>query len=194
MSDDPGRLLERQLGDFLDDLESPDPMTASGPAAAVTAAMAASLVAMVARSSTGWSDAAGTAAQASRLRARLIPLALADALAYADALEALREVTSGRERHADLGAKLDRAAELPLAIAAAAADVAELAAVAAERGDGGVRTDAIAAAALAEGAVVAAFRLVELNLRTTPGDDRSLHGEELVAAAAAARERALAAG
>jgi hypothetical protein len=66
--------------------------------------------------------------------------------------------------------------------------------VAAERGDGGVRTDAIAAAALAEGAVVAAFRLVELNLRPTPGDDRSMHGEELVAAAAAARERALAAG
>ena len=146
---------------------------------------------MAARSSTGWSGAAGVAAQAGKLRNRLLPLAHADAVAYAEAIEALAEVSGGRDRHAGLARKLDRAAELPLQIAEAALDVAELAAVTAECGDGPSRTDAIAAAALAEGAVVAAVHLVELNLGTSPGDERSRLGDELVAAAAAARARAL---
>ena len=153
--------------------------------------MAASLVGMAAHSSTSWPGAAGAAAQARALRARLVPLALADAEAYAEALEALRESAAGQGHHASLGVKLDRAAALPLSIAEAAADV-ELAAVAAEHGDGPSRTDAVAAAALAEGAVVAAARLVELNLRTTPGDERSLRCAQLVEGAKDARERALA--
>jgi formiminotetrahydrofolate cyclodeaminase len=188
VSDDPTRLFERRLGEFLDDLESASPIPASGPAAAIVAAMAASLVTMAVRTTTDWSGASGVAAQAAKLRSRLTPLALADALAYSEALEALEEARSGREQ-ADLGVKLDRAAELPLSIAEAAADVGELAALAA----GPSRTDAVAAAALAEGAVVAAVRLVELNLRTTPGDDRSRRCEELLETAATARSRALAA-
>ena len=192
MSDDPTRLFERRLGEFLDDLESESPIPASGPAAAVVAAMAASLVAMAARSTTDWAGAAGTAAQASKLRARLTPLALADAVAYAEALEALRDAAAGEEQ-ADLGAKLDRAAELPLSIAEAAADVGELAALAAEHAGGPSRTDAVAAAALAEGAVLAAVRLVELNLGTTAGDERSRRCEELLETAGRARSRALAA-
>ena len=194
MSAEPSPLLERQLAEFLDDLGATDAIPASGAAAAIVAAMAASLVGMAARSSTNWSEAAGAAAQAGKLRATLVPLALADAVAYADALEALREVADGREVHDDLGPRLERAAELPLRIAEAATDVAELAAEAAQCGDGPGRTDAIAAAALAEGAVVAAVHLVELNLRTTPGDDWSTRGGVLVAAAAAARERALGTG
>jgi methenyltetrahydrofolate cyclohydrolase len=192
VSADPIRLFERRLGEFLDDLESTSPIPASGPAAAVVAAMAASLVTMAARSAPDWSGSAGVAAQAAKLRARLTPLALADALAYAEALEALREATSGQEQ-AELGAKLDRAAELPLSIAEAAADVGELAALAAEHADGPSRTDAVAAAALAEGAVVAAVRLVELNLGTTAGDERSRRCDELLETAATARSRALAA-
>jgi methenyltetrahydrofolate cyclohydrolase len=185
------RLLDRQLADFLDDLEAVGPIPASGATAAIVAAMAASLVGMAARASTGWSGAAGAAAQASKLRSRLVPLGLADAVAYAEALEALDDVAAGRELPGGLGPRLERAAQLPLEIAEAAADVAELAAVAAECADGPGRTDAIAAAALAEGAVVAAVHLVELNLRTTPGDERSRRGGELTAAATAARERAL---
>ena len=192
MNDDPAALLGQRLGDFLDDLEQTVPIPAAGPAAAIVAAMAASLVGMAAHSSSSWAGAAGAAAQARALRARLVPLALADAEAYAEALEALRESAAGQGHHASLGAKLDRAAALPLSIAEAAADVAELAAVAAEHGDGPSRTDAVAAAALAEGAVVAAARLVELNLRTTPGDERSLRCTQLVEAAKSARERALA--
>jgi methenyltetrahydrofolate cyclohydrolase len=191
VSADAPRLLERQLAEFLDDLEGTGPIPASGPAAAVVAAMAASLVGMAARSATDWSGAVGVAAQAVKLRNRLLPLAHADAVAYAEAIEALAEVSAGRERHHGLASKLERAAELPLQIAEAAVDVAELAAVAAECGDGPSRTDAVAAAALAEGAVVAAVRLVQLNLRTTAGDERSRLAEELVAAAGSARKRAL---
>jgi methenyltetrahydrofolate cyclohydrolase len=190
VSSESPRLLERQLADFLDDLEAAGPIPASGATAAIVAAMAASLVGMAARASTGWSGAAGAAAQASKLRARLVPLGLADAVAYADALEALSDVAAGREQ-GELGPRLERAAELPLEIAEAAADVAELAAVAAEHADGPHRIDAIAAAALAEGAVVASVHLVALNLRTVPGDERSLRGAELVSAATIARERAL---
>jgi len=192
VSDDPAALLGRRLGDFLDDLEETMPIPAAGPAAAIAGAMAASLVGMAAHSATNWPGAGGAAAQARALRARLVPLALADAQAYADALDALRESAAGHGRHDELGEKLDRAAQLPLSIAEAATDVAELAALAAEQGDGPSRTDAVAAAALAEGAVVAAARLVELNLRTTPGDERSQRCAQLVAAATAARERALA--
>jgi methenyltetrahydrofolate cyclohydrolase len=193
VTDDPG-LLERRLGDFLDDLESSAPIPASGPAAAIVGAMAASLVVMAARASTRWDAAPGVAAQAVRLRERLVPLAQADAEAFKDALEALEQVAAGQERHASLGARLEKAAALPMAIAESTADVGELAALTAEYCNGPERTDAIAAAALAAGATVAAIRLVELNLRTTPGDERSERGRQLVTLAGEARERALASG
>ena len=91
-------------------------------------AMAAEVVVMVARATTGWGDAAGVAAQARALSARLVPLASADATAFARVV-ALRADPHADER--DLGPALDRAAELPLAIADAAAATAELAAMAA---------------------------------------------------------------
>ena len=87
---------------------------------------------------------------------------------------------------------LELAAELPLAIAEAAADVAELALLAAEEGDPRARADAVVAAALAEGAVAGAVELVERNLATRAGDERSRRATE--ALRAAARARALAAG
>ena len=56
------------LDEFLDALEAPAPSPCGGSAAAVAAAMAASLVTMVARSSPGWADAPGIATQARALR------------------------------------------------------------------------------------------------------------------------------
>jgi len=58
-------------------------------------------------------------------------------------------------------------------------------------GVGHERADAVAAAALAEGATRAAVALVLANLTTTPGDDRSSRAALLVHVAAQARERAL---
>ena len=89
---------------------------------------------------------------------------------------------SARPTRAISGRRSTVAAELPLAIADAAAATAELAALAAEWAIGYEKADAIAAAALAEGATRAAAALVHANLTTVPGDARA-------AAAGRARRR-----
>jgi formiminotetrahydrofolate cyclodeaminase len=149
--------------------------------------MAAELVAMAARASSGWSEAAGIAAQARSLSARLVPLASADADAFARVVT-LRSDPAADGR--DLGPALERAAALPLAIADASAAVAELAAVVAEWATGYEKADAVAASALAEGATRAAAALVHANLTIRPGDERSVRADELVRTAADARTRA----
>jgi methenyltetrahydrofolate cyclohydrolase len=153
----------RELADLI---SSPDAVPASGWVAGVTAALGAALVAKVAARSDGWSGAAGARAQAADLRDRLLDLAAEDAHAYESALSALE--TPG----AELAEALAVSAEVPLAIAEASADVALLAASAAECADGPVRPDAAAAAALAAGAARAAAKLIAVNLATTPGDER----------------------
>ena len=62
---------------------------------------------------------------------------------------------------------------MPLAIAETSADVAELAALATAHGKQSLRPDAAVAAALAEAAAHSGAHLVEVNLSTIPGDDRS---------------------
>jgi formiminotetrahydrofolate cyclodeaminase len=183
-----GELLALRLDEFLDALAANAPIPASGSAAAVVGAMAAELVAMTARAATGWADAAGVAAQARGLAARLRPLAAADAEAYARVLALRADATSDNR---DLGPALERSAVVPLEIADACAGTAELAAFAAEHAVGHERADAVAAAALAEGATRAAASLVLANLMTVAGDDRATQVTALVRAASQARERAL---
>ena len=177
---------------FLDELEAPAPSPCGGTAAAVAAAMAAALVTMVARGSPGWADGAGIASQARALRSRLTTLGDDDAAAFEQVLVTMRD-RSGTPEQRDfvLGEALLRAAEVPLEIAEAAADAAELAALAATEGAPQLRPDATAAAILAEAAVRAATHLVEINLATVAGDQHSRRAETLSAAAADARARAL---
>ncbi len=179
-------LLELRFADLLEALAG-ERVPASGTAAALAGAMAAELVAMAARASNGWTDGPGVAAQARSLAARLVPLAAADADAFARVVT-LRADPASDER--DLGPALDHAAALPLSIADATAATAELAAVVAEWAPGYEKADAIAAAAIAEGATRAAASLVHANLTTRPGDRRAARADELVRAAAAARDRA----
>ena len=178
---------------LLDALASDEPLPASGTAAALVAAMAAGLVSKVARVSREWEDGQGVAAQARALRVRLALLATADTEAYGAALAAMRlpRRLPQEQRDAILGRSLERAADVPLAIADAAADVAELAATAAANGRPRLVPDAIAAAELADGAARAAALLVGVNLATGPGDARTLLAAETVARASSARTRAL---
>ena len=162
-------------------------------------AFAAGLVAMVARCSKEWDEAGGIAAQALALQARAAALARADAEAWEDALSALRRAGAGggddggpRRDHA-LEQKLERAAVVPLEIAALGADTAALAAVAGERCDGAYRADAAAAAALAAGGARAAAHLVEVNLGVQEGDARLAEARRSEQAADEAAERLLAA-
>lgn len=154
--------------------------------------MAASLVGMTARASPDWEGAGGAIAQARVVRTRLMSLALADSEAYARVLDALRaeDDLAEDERDIRLGFALGRAAELPLAIAEAAADTVELAAYAAEECVGSVRGDVLAAVVLAESAVRVAVHLVEINLGTREDDPRVLEVRAVAAQVAQVCRRA----
>ena len=191
--------LDLRLSAFLDRLSAGAEAPGGGSAAALTVAFAAGLVAMVARCSKDWDEAGGVAAQALALRARAAPLAHADAEAWEDALDALRNAGAGgsddggaRRNHA-LERKLERAAVVPLEIAALGADTAALAVIAAERCDGAYRADAAAASALAAGGARAAAHLVEVNLGVQKGDERLAEARRSAQAADEASERLLAA-
>ena len=181
------------LGAFLDGLEAPAPSPCGGTAAAVSAAMAAALVAMVARGSAGWVDGPGIASQARTLRSRLLTLGDDDAAAFGQVLATIRDRSgTAAQRDFALGETLLRAAEVPLRIAEAGADVTELAALAVTEGVAHLGPDATAAATLAEAAVRAAAHLVEINLTTVTDDRQSERAALLAEAAATARARALA--
>ena len=172
------------------------PLPGAGSAAAIVVAMAAGLVTMVARASKEhWPEAGGAIGQAETFLARVAPLAQADAEVYTEALGALRRRDELEERYRDqkLQAVLERAAEIPLKIAEAGSDLACLAALLVENGNPEVRADAAAACVLAEGGARAAAKLVEINLGATEDDLRVRHVQTLVAVAAEASERALAA-
>jgi formiminotetrahydrofolate cyclodeaminase len=189
--------LELPLGEFLQRLSADTPAPGGGSAAALTVTFAAGLVTMVARHSrSNWPDAGSVAAQARKLQARCSPLAQQDAEAWVEALQALHgngDAESG-ERDADLEGKLARAAEVPLWIAEAGADVAVLAALTAELGEGTYRGDAAAAAVLAHAGARAAANLVALNLGMREHDTRLGQARRSEEAAAAAAARALDAG
>ena len=186
-------LLDSSVRDLLDAIRSDTPMPGSGAVAAVAVAMAAALCAMAARLSRGhWDGAAGAVAQAEALRERVLPLPDANAQVYAEALSALQaaERPEGPARDDLLGATLARAADVPLRIAEAALDVAELAALLARDGNPAVRGDALAAAFLAEAGAHSAASLVAVNLGATPDDERVARARALAAAAEAAARRA----
>lgn len=188
-------ILDAPLGDLLDKLAGEGPAPGGGSAAAIVVAMAASLVSMVARASKDhWAEAGGTIGQADAFRARVAPLAHADAEAYKDALTMLRRREELEERYRDQAIRdaLERAAEIPMRIAESGSDLACLAALLAENGNPEVRADAVAASVLAEGGARAAAMLVETNLGATGDDPRVRHVRTLVAVAAEASERALA--
>lgn len=159
---------------------------AGGAAAAAVAAIAASVVARVAAASYGvWAEAAGAAAQAALLRDRCTELADTSTIGFAAALTALQQ------RDEYLADRLDDALQAPLAIAQAAADVAELAASSVPCCEGTFHADAIAAALLAEASARAAAKLVEVNLTVGAGDKRLEQAELCALDASRAAARAL---
>lgn len=182
------------MGGLLDGLAAPAPSPAGGTAAAVVAAMAASLVTMVGKGSPGWPEGAAVADRAAALRDRLLLLGGEDVQAFGEVLTAYRasrEFEPG-ERERELAGALLRASEVPLEIARCAADVAELAVGAAGAGRRPMRPDAEAAAILAEAATRAAALLVSGNLAALPAGQQSGQVPRLLEAARAAQGRAAA--
>jgi methenyltetrahydrofolate cyclohydrolase len=161
------------------------PVSGGGPLAALATASAAELLASIARASTkNWPEARGVAAQAESLRDRATPLAGLSAEAYESALQA----EGGDD---ELGRAYAKAAEPPLRIAEAAADVTYLAALVAECGDPARRADAVTAGLVAAGCARAAAELVAVNLTVSTNDERvrwaNILAEEAARTAEAAR-------
>jgi formiminotetrahydrofolate cyclodeaminase len=168
--------LELPLRELLERISADGLAPGGGSAAALTVAFAARLVAMVARCSRDWEDAAGVRAQANAISERAVELAQNDGRAWDAALVALRDAQAAEEddarRDFALEQRLEAAAAVPLEIAALGADAAELAALAGDRGDATYRADAAAAAALAAGGTSAAAHLVRANLGIRAADPR----------------------
>jgi formiminotetrahydrofolate cyclodeaminase len=183
--------LELPVGRFLDLLASGESAPGGGSAIAVSVALAASLSSMAARLSTKHlADATGLVERAEGLRERVAPLARADAVAYGRVLVAQR-AREAPYRDGDVRAALSEAADVPLAVAEAGAEVASIAARLASEGNPNLEGDALCAVLLADAGVRAAVRLVEINLSGEPGEDGRLErARELVETAASARRSA----
>jgi formiminotetrahydrofolate cyclodeaminase len=186
-------LLDVPVRELLQRVTAETPTPGGGSIAALVAALAAGLVETVARASGDWPDGRGLAAQAKTLRQRVEPLAQRDAEAYERALVALRlpETLEPEVRSDTIGRSLSHAADVPLAIALIAADVAEAAAAASEGCDPSTCADASVAAVLAESAARGAAHLVAINLTTTEDDERVVRARRAAETAADAAKRAL---
>jgi formiminotetrahydrofolate cyclodeaminase len=186
-------LLDLRLREFLDELAGEGRTPGGGSAAALVTAMAAGLLAKVARGSVDtWPEAAGIAAQAESLRARAAPLAQADAEQYEAALLARGQSGDGQDARQDfaLGQAYAKAAEPPLQIAQLASDVAQLALTVAQNCDAALWADAVTAALLAAAAAKAAAELVAVNLTASADDRRVLEAAKVAEEAARAAEAA----
>ena len=174
-------------------LSDPESDVGSGSAAAVVGAIAASALQGVARASLDeWSEAGGSAAQAEALSARLAGLADENDAAYRRAREALSgELSSDLQARRDfaLAQALEDSARVPSRIAAAAADVAELAEGLAGHALDGLRPDARASGILAAAAADVAAQLVEVNLGERVDGGLSSGARESVARARQACSR-----
>jgi formiminotetrahydrofolate cyclodeaminase len=186
-------LYDRNLREVLEEIAGPTPAPGAGAVSGVVVAMAAGLIASAARRSGEWEDAKGVAAQAQALRSRVERLAEANEEAYLEALALIEGASEDGARDDAIGRALDTAAELPLAIAECAYDVALLGVEAAEHAVRGGAEDACAASVLAEAAARAAAGLVAVNLISLPGDERVEHARRLADAATDAARRAVAA-
>lgn len=141
--------------------------------AAVTASLAAGLVAMAGPENLDDVDA---------LTRRAAALADEDAAAYS-------EVVQARQAGAPVADALTRATEVPLEIAATAAEIARCAAEVFRTGRSSVRGDVHAALLLAEAATCSAAYLVEINVEAGGGTpDLVDRARAHIDAARAARE------
>ena len=158
-------------------------MPGGGSAAALAGALAAALVAMVARLTTGrkayaaqQERVAAVLAEADALRAQLRRLVDDDAAAYARVSEAYRlpKGDPGRRRAVDQA--LVGAAQTPLQVARGAVRLLALAREIGAIGNQNARSDATVAAALAGAALAGAVENVRVNVASLsePGLGRAL--------------------
>jgi methenyltetrahydrofolate cyclohydrolase len=171
-------LADATVTELLEQLAAGTPSPGGGTAAGLLGAIAAALTEMAASFALARTDAPNESAaalhsRAGVLRSELLRLADADSRSYQPVLDALTLARSDERRASALRAALSAAAEVPLEIAAAAAEVAELADTIMQAPSNHLLLgDAGAALTIAAAAADAAARLVELNLDNAPEDRR----------------------
>ena len=164
---------------FLESLAAGTAAPAGGSAAAYSVAMAAALLAMVARLTIGRKNYAGVAAQmqaaleqAETLRNRASSAVAQDIEAFESVMAALRQpatnVAETAARSAARAASTLRAAEVQLDVAETGARIVQLAQVCAAHGNPNAAPDAAAAAHLAFGGLCAAVLNVRTNCASLP--------------------------
>ena len=170
---------KQTVGDLLNELASVGESASAGTAAALACAQAAALLELTATLAAkrlgGDEEMTRVAASATVLQSAALIALDHERTAYADAVE-----------HGDL----TEAANPPVAIALAAAQIADGAASVASAGHWPFTPDAVAAAVLAESAASIAALIVRANLRDVPNDPRLEIAAKASTQAAAAVERA----
>lgn len=179
------------VDDWLAELGSAAPTPGGGAAAAMTAAIAAGLVQMVANLTTGRAkyaeyerDTTRILNRAAELRHDAVALAAEDAEAFGAVMAAYRLPLADPDRAEHVRAATILAAEAPLRIAAAAAEVARLAAELPGRSNPNVLSDVAVAASTAAAAIESAAINVEINLSGLPDADREPRARRLAEATA----------
>jgi methenyltetrahydrofolate cyclohydrolase len=181
-------MVEKSLTTFLEEVAERTSAPGGGAVSAVAVGMAAALAAMAARFSDKQLDAAPDLAdKADVVRAHVLPLAEADAEAYATLIAAYRLSKDDPERDAAVARAAAQAAAVPLEIAAYGAEIALLAARLAEEGNPNLKGDAVAAALLASAATRTCTNLVRINLDEGAEQYRKAHEHAEAAEAAAGR-------
>ena len=151
---DSSSFLDASLKEFLDAVPARTPAPGGGAVAAVVASLAAGLTAMAARfAPEAWESRATVVGRAEELRARVEPLADADAEAY------------GAFMADPSDQNVERIVTIPFELTESAAEIAALAALVAVEGNPNVSGDASAGADLAAAAASVAARLVAINAR-----------------------------
>jgi glutamate formiminotransferase/formiminotetrahydrofolate cyclodeaminase len=174
------------LDGWLDELAGGAPVPGGGSAAALAGALAAALVAMVARLTIGRKAYAGVQqrvaeilAEAEALRAQLRRLVDDDAAAYTKVSAAYRLPKDDPRRTGAADEALVGAAQTPLAMARGAARLLALAREIGTIGNRNAHSDALVAAALARAALAGAAENVRVNVQSLsePGLGKSLREE-----------------
>jgi glutamate formiminotransferase/formiminotetrahydrofolate cyclodeaminase len=172
-----GRLMERKLNEFLDELSSDSPAPGGGSVAALGGACAAALAAMVANLTVGkkgyepaWEELGSMAEKAQALKDRLSAAADQDTAAFNRVMEAFRLPKGTPEEKTARKKAIESATQaatlVPLETLRQCVEVLPLAKTAAEKGNRNSLSDAGVAASFARAAGRGAYLNVRTNLNT----------------------------
>ena len=169
--------LSAGIAPFLERLAAPTATPGGGSAAAASAAMAAGLAHMVASMSRGKKaylqfemQLSEAIARLAALRAEMTAAIDADAEAYNVVMKAYRAQKESTADGKQVGAALCQAANVPLAVAEAAAEIARMAEALRPTTNPRMSSDLATAVALAQAAMTGALANVEINLASLEQD------------------------